>query len=84
MIGYLSLGRDTFDIKYAKQKIYNISKILKKLDYKISEFDKLILSQNDGDKAIKYFKNKIVTKFTYNPTSSHNQGLIIFKLNFFN
>ena len=38
MIGYLSLGRDTFDIKYAKQKIYNISKILKKLDYKISEF----------------------------------------------
>ena len=37
MIGYLSLGRDTFDIKYAKQKIYNISKILKKLDYKISE-----------------------------------------------
>ena len=63
MIGYLSLGRDTFDIKYAKQKIYNISKILKKLDYKISEFDKLILSQNDGDKAIKYFKNKECDKY---------------------
>ena len=63
MIGYLSLGRDTFDIKYAKQKIYNISKILKKLDYKISEFDKLILSQNDADKAIKYFKNKECDKY---------------------
>ena len=57
MIGYLSLGRDTFDIKYAKQKINIISKVLTKLDYKIYEFEKLILSQNDADKAIKFFKN---------------------------
>ena len=60
MIGYLSLGRDTFDIKYAKQKIYNISKILKKLDYKISKFDKLILSQNDGIRRLSILRIKNV------------------------
>ena len=63
MIGYLSLGRDTFDIKYAKQKINIISKVLTKLDYKIYEFEKLILSQNDADKAIKFFKNKECEKY---------------------
>ena len=63
MIGYLSLGRDTFDIKYAKQKINIISKVLTKLDYKIYEFEKLILSQNDADKAIKFFKNKECKKY---------------------
>ena len=63
MIGYLSLGRDTFDINFAEQKINNISNILKKLDYKISKFEKLILSQNDADKAIKFFKNEKCEKY---------------------
>jgi len=63
MIGYLSLGRDTFDINFAEQKINDISNILKKLDYKISKFEKLILSQNDADKAIKFFKNEKCEKY---------------------
>ena len=44
MIGYLSLGRDTFDIKYAKHKFNIISKVLTKVDQNIYEFEKLILS----------------------------------------
>ena len=42
MIGCLSLGRETFDVNFANEKIGLVEKKLNKLSYNIIFFEKLI------------------------------------------
>ena len=57
MIGFFSLARETFDIKFAKKKLVETKKIINKLNSDITFFDNLITNDRVGKDALKYFEN---------------------------
>ena len=63
MIGCLSLARETFDIKFANNKLLKTKKIIKKLNSNITFFDNLITNDNIGKDALKFFENNKCKKF---------------------
>ena len=63
MIGCLSLGRETFDINFANEKIGLVEKRLKKLSYNIIFFEKLITNDEISEEALSFFKQKKCKKY---------------------
>jgi len=63
MIGCFSLARQTFDIKYANKKLIETKKIINKLNSNIIFFDNLIINDNVGKSALKFFENNKCKKF---------------------
>ena len=63
MIGCLSLARETFDIKFASNKLVKTKNIIKKLNSKFVFFDDLITNDHVGNDALKFFEKNKCTKF---------------------
>ena len=63
MIGCLSLARETFDIKFANNKLVKTKNIIKKLNSNFVFFENLITNGNIGKDALKFFENNKCTKF---------------------
>ncbi|MAY89714.1 MAG: hypothetical protein CMN00_00805 [Rickettsiales bacterium] len=63
MIGCLSLGRETFDVNFANEKIGLVEKRLNKLSYNIIFFEKLITNDEISEEALSFFKQKKCKKY---------------------
>ena len=63
MIGCLSLARETFDIKFAKKKLIDTKKIISNLNCNIVFFDDLIVNEDIGNEALKFFQKNKCKKF---------------------
>ena len=63
MIGCLSLGRETFDVDFANEKIDSVEKKLKKLDPNILFFQKLITNDDIVKEALFFFKQNKCEKY---------------------
>ena len=63
MIGCLSLGRETFDVNFANEKIDLVKKRLNKLSYNIIFFEKLITNDEISEEALSFFKQKKCKKY---------------------
>ena len=63
MIGCLSLARETFDIKFANNKLVKTKNIIKKLNRNFIFFEDLITNDDIGKNALKFFEKNKCTKF---------------------
>ena len=63
MIGCLSLARETFDIKFANNKLVKTKNIIKKLNRNFIFFENLIINDDIGKNALKFFEKNKCTKF---------------------
>ena len=63
MIGCLSLARETFDIKFANNKLVKTKNIIKKLNRNFIFFEDLIINDDIGKNALKFFEKNKCTKF---------------------
>ena len=63
MIGCLSLGRETFDVNFANEKINLVEKRLNKLSSNIIFFEKLITNDEISEEALSFFKQKKCKKY---------------------
>ncbi len=63
MIGCLSLGRETFDVNFANEKIDLVEKKLNKLSNNIIFFEKLVTNDEISEEALSFFKQKKCKKY---------------------
>ena len=63
MIGCLKLGRETFDVNFANEKINLVEKRLNKLSNNIIFFEKLVTNDEISEEALSFFKQKKCKKY---------------------